>query len=408
MNNSIINLSQLVTGRTSLLFNYDIEIRDQQIRAEVTGKRILVIGGSGTIGSATVRLLLRYEPACLHVVDQNENGLAELTREIRNQQEIKNLPELRFFPIDFGSPVMQRILMGEATYDLVYNFAAIKHVRSEKDTYSTLQMLDTNIVKARRLIRWISETGSISRFFCVSTDKAASPSSLMGATKLVMECLALEAARSLKFSKSVTSARFANVAFSDGSLLHSFLYRLEKNQPFAIPEDTWRFFISIPEAAQICVLASVCGPSGSIMIPDSDSDLCLVNFESVVDHVLAAYDLRPKFYTDESEAASSLARDMASGYYPVLLTERDTSGEKQTEEFMAPGEEIVDESFAKLKAIKYQLPPNLDLSRFIDQCEALVSDPEIPVSKEVIVQMVSDLLPTIHHHETRKTLDEKI
>ena len=247
-------LTSIVTGRTASLFAGDLEASSDRVFAKVRDRRILVIGGGGSIGAATVRIILDYRPSALHVVDHNENYLAELVRELRGRAA--GIPDIDFraLPLDYGGPVMERLLADLPPYDVVLNFAALKHVRSEKDIYSVLQMFDTNLVRHVRFKRWLADHRHGATYFAVSTDKAANPVSLMGASKRLMEDLIFDIAAAS--GQSTTSARFANVAFSNGSLLQGFGYRLAKRQPLAVPRDTRRYFISHQEAGELCLLAT--------------------------------------------------------------------------------------------------------------------------------------------------------
>src|SRR5580700_3911214 len=237
-----VDLTSIVTGRADSLFARDLEASSDRVVAKVRDRRILVIGGGGSIGAATVRIILDYRPSALHVVDHNENYLAELVRELRGRSA--GIPDIDFrtLPLDYGGPVMERFLRESPPYDVVLNFAALKHVRSEKDIYSVLQMFDTNVVRHIRFKRWLAEYRHGSTYFAVSTDQAANPVSLMGASKRLMEDLIFDIAA--ESYQSTTSARFANVAFSNGSLLQGFSHRLAKRQPLAVPRGTRRYFIS--------------------------------------------------------------------------------------------------------------------------------------------------------------------
>lgn len=242
------DLERRIVGRPSSLFAADMNDNAEALAQVVRGRSILVVGGGGSIGSATTELLVELRPARLHVVDISENYLAELVRSVRNGSYAVGAVDFQTLPIDFGSAIMQRFLQENGPYDVVLNFAALKHVRSEKDPYSLLQMIDTNVVRQARFRRWLTETGC-GRYFVVSTDKAANPTSLMGATKRLMEDVLFDARPEGAFV--CTSARFANVAFSNGSLLQSFLCRLAARQPLAAPCDTRRYFISRRESRDL-------------------------------------------------------------------------------------------------------------------------------------------------------------
>lgn len=401
-------LSSLVTGRTEDLFLEDLQLCGEQIRENIPRARILVIGGAGSVGAATVGALVRFGPRTLHVVDQNENKLAQLVRDIRSDPKDLSVKDFRTFPIDYGSPLMHRLLGEMDPYDLVFNFAALKHVRSEKDVYSLLQMLDTNIVKCSRFLRWLSEKGSRCRYFCVSTDKAANPVSLMGASKRIMEHTIFSGEAAPELKAHVTSARFANVAFSDGSLLDSFLKRLQKRRPLAVPKNIRRYFISPSEAGQICLLSAVCAPHRHILICRLDPAKDLRDLQSVACAILGYHGFEPRFYDEVTQAKANVENDVERGYYPVLLTEPDTNGEKPYEEFVGDGETVVEIGLRNLLGVGYLPASPGSLLPFLTKMEALVSSPLKYVSKAEIACWMSMVVPQLDHLETGKNLDDRM
>jgi FlaA1/EpsC-like NDP-sugar epimerase len=404
----IEELSARVIGTSTDRFAGNIAACDGAIRERITGRRVLVVGGAGSIGSASIQVLLPFQPKVLHVVDQNENNLAELVRDLRSRGDTGTPKDFRALPLDFGSSVMQRFLAQVGPYDLVMNFAAVKHVRSEKDVYSLLHMLDTNVLKQARLLCWLSEMQSDAGYFSVSTDKAANPVNMMGASKRAMEHVLFSGEVITGTRFRITSARFANVAFSDGSLLHSFLKRLEKFQPLAVPRDTKRYFISAREAGQICVLAATCGRHGEILVPDLDPAADQQELEVVAREVLRYHGYDPRSYEDEFSARAHLAEDVKEGRYPLLLTPLDTSGEKPFEEFAGEGEEILDVGLLRLKAVAYLPSAPGSCRALLRRIEAAVQRPEIKVSKEQLVEWLAELVPQFHHRETGRGLDERM
>ena len=298
----VASLSSLATGRSESLFAADVESRREELLPRLGGRRILVVGGSGSIGTATVAAIAAYRPQSLHVVDQNENTLAELVRTLRSDPAGLAVPDFRCLPIDFGSTIMQRMLRESPAYDYVLNFAALKHVRSEKDVCSLLQMLDTNLLKQTRLLRWLAEKGGLNRYFCVSTDKAANPVNLIGHSKRAMEHVVFSGEIAPALIAETVSARFANVAFSDGSLLDGFLKRLQKRQPLAVPRQTRRYFISLVEAGQICLLAAFSAPHRHTLVPRLDPAADLHDLQDVAEAVLRCAGFEPALYHDEAEA----------------------------------------------------------------------------------------------------------
>ncbi|MBE3143110.1 MAG: polysaccharide biosynthesis protein, partial [Planctomycetes bacterium] len=265
------DLAWIATGRKRSMFQEDYDACRPAIQEAICDRRVLIIGGAGSIGSATIRQILPFRPRALHVVDIDENGLAELVRDLRCSRLVHDQSELRLLPLDYGSPIMHRFLGDQEPYDMIMNFAAVKHVRSEKDIYSVLHMFETNVLKMYRFLQWASGCHGSVNFFSVSTDKAANPVNLMGASKRLMEHVMFSALPYRHPPTKVTSARFANVAFSNGSLLQSWINRLQKGQPIVVPAKTRRYFISSIEAGQLCLLAGCYCPNGFVLIPKMDA-----------------------------------------------------------------------------------------------------------------------------------------
>jgi len=401
-------LSSQATGRAEDMFRDDMERHREKIHAQIAGKRILVIGGAGSIGSATIQELTPFGPASLHVVDSNENNLAELVRDLRSREAPLAVPDFRTLPLDFGSPAMERFLMDQPTYDLVMNFAALKHVRSEKDVYSVLQMIDVNILKACRLMSWLEKKGGVGGYFCVSTDKAANPVSVMGASKRLMEHVALSRATVSRCAGLITSARFANVAYSDGSLLHGWQRRHEKRQPLAVPAGVRRYFISLAEAGKICLLAATCLPDAYVLIPRLHSDKDLRNLQSIATAFLEFNGYRAQYYQRESDAKRMLAADIAAGRYPLLVTALDTSGEKPFEEFVGVGEQTVEVDMRALTGVPYKPCHPESLARFLRQAQRWIEDPAQPITKSLIVEAMAAVISELSHRETGRKLDDRM
>jgi len=402
------SLSLLTTGRSSDLFLADMESCAHSISKAFLGARVLVIGGAGSIGSATIRLILRFCPRALHVADQNENKLAELVRDLRSSPSEFCVEDFRTFPLDYGTPLMRRLLAEMDSYDVVFNFAAVKHVRSEKDAYSLLRMLETNVVKAAHFLSWLVEKSPECKYFCVSTDKAANPVSLMGASKRIMEHAIFSGEVIPGSPCHVTSARFANVAFSDGSLLDSFLKRLQNRQALAAPKDTRRYFISLAEAGQICVIAATCAPHKHLLIPRLDPSIDLRDLELVACEVLRSFGYEPRVYGIAAEAKANLESDVKKGYYPLLLTERDTSGEKRFEEFVGGGETVVDVGLKNLMGVQYLPAPPSTLQGFLKKIESVIASPFAPVTLPEIATWMRSVVPELHHLSTGRSLDDRM
>jgi nucleoside-diphosphate-sugar epimerase len=392
-------LAVLATGRSEDLFAEDLSRHSHKIRTQLEGSRVLVLGGAGSIGSSTVTRLSEFDPACLHVVDHNENALAELVRDLRSRSGGLRVHDFRAVPIDFGSPIMLRFLKTGLPYDWVFNFAALKHVRSDKDVCSLLQMFDTNLLKPLACWRWLEETGSTPFYFSVSTDKAAEPANLMGASKRIMEHLMFCEQGLMSSAKRATSARFANVAFSNGSLLESFVRRFEKRQPLAAPQK---------EAGQICLLAAACGPHRHIMIPNLNPREDTKLLEDIAVAFLRHKGLEPHIYQEEETARASVSRDLLSNRYPLLLTDLDTEGEKSSETFADQEEEIVEIGMSRILAVPYRPIPAELLHNFLRVIADFVSSPNQPVDKRSIIEAVAKVIPEFNYLHRPLTLDQRM
>ena len=347
------------------MFARDIEANRARLREEIEGKSVLVIGGAGTIGSSYIRAILPFRPSKLMVVDINENGLTELTRDLRSTYGMYVPEEYRTYPLNFADPIFEHIFRSEKGFDIVANFSAHKHVRSEKDKYSVRALLENNVLKARKLLDLLSEFPP-RHFFCVSTDKAANPVNIMGASKKIMEEMIM--AYSSRFK--VTTARFANVAFSNGSLLAGFIERLMKHQPLSSPNDVKRYFVSPEESGQICMLACILGQNREIFFPKLGEEQ-MMTFSSIADNFLQSLGYTAKYCTSEEEARK-FAKDMPeeSRVYPVYYFTSDTSGEKSFEEFYIPGEKICMERFKALGVIEeVKALPMPEINDFFEQLE---------------------------------------
>jgi FlaA1/EpsC-like NDP-sugar epimerase len=388
-----------ITGRAESLLKNDLAAFHDAIRKEINNKSVLVIGGAGTIGSSFVRALIRYEPKKLVVVDINENGLTELVRDCRSRKDISLPKDFKSYPVNFGDKVFSKIFKQEGPFDIVANFAAHKHVRSEKDAFSIEAMIENNVLKAKQLLDLLLQYPP-AHFFCVSTDKAANPVNIMGASKKLMEEVILAYSNQLP----ITTARFANVAFSNGSLLAGFIERVMKQQPLSCPSDVKRFFVSPQESGEICLSACVLGEAGDIFFPKLE-EKDLVNFADIVQPFLRELGFEMDICKSETEAIDKAA-NLSSNKYPVYFFTSDTSGEKLYEEFYTDDEELLLDKYQSLGVIK-NAPrrSRKELDQIIGEVESMFAK---DVDKADIVQLLNKLLPGFKHIETGLNLDQKM
>ena len=384
------------------MFAPDIEANKDKLTEEIEGKSVLVIGGAGSIGSQFIRAVCRFKPGKLVVVDLSENGLALLTRDLRSTYGMYVPEEYRTYTLNFGDPIFERIFREEKGFDIVANFSAHKHVRSEKDKYSVQALIENNDIKAKKLLGLMLEFPP-KHFFCVSTDKAANPVNIMGASKRVMEDMIMAYADKYP----VTTARFANVAFSNGSLPLSFLDRIMSKQPLVAPSDVKRYFVSPEESGQICMLACVLGRSGEIFFPKLGEDQ-MITFSSICDKFIEAMGYKKKEF-DNDEAAKKYAAEMPydTKVWPVVYSKSDTTGEKSFEEFYVPGEKLNMDRFQSLGVIEDVKKRSLnEVNDFFNELETLFARPDF--TKAEVVNALESFLPSFHHEEKGKNLDQKM
>lgn len=395
-------ISQYVTHRSESMFLTDIKMNNQQLSDKIKNKTVLVIGGAGSIGSSFIKAILPFRPASLVVVDINENALAELTRDLRSTKGMFVPEEYITYPMDFAAPVFRKMFVFRRGFDVVANFSAHKHVRSEKDVYSVEALIQNNVLHAKGLLDLLAEYPP-EEFFCVSTDKAANPVNIMGASKRIME--------DLIFSYSdrfpVKTARFANVAFSNGSLPAGFLERIAKLQPISAPSDVKRYFVSPEESGQICMLACMLGKNRSIFFPKLAKEQ-MMTFDSIATNLLNEYGYQVlKCESDQEAIEKSDELKAGSTMYPVHFEMSDTSGEKQFEEFFTENETVDMERFQSLGVITdKQICDRDKLSTLFVKLENIFSQED--VKKEDIVRIIGDYLPNFSHIETGKSLDGKM
>ena len=394
-------IKQYVTKRDKSFFDNDLINNKERLTKEIRGKSILVIGGAGTIGSSFIKAALNYNPSELIVVDNNENGLTELTRTLRSDSTIIVPENYLTYPMSFNSDVFYKMLKKHGKFDVVANFAAHKHVRSEKDSFSIEAMIRNNVLDAKRLLDYLKQHKP-AHFFCVSTDKAANPVNVMGGSKKLMENVIMSYSKDLK----ITTARFANVAFSNGSLLYGYLERLLQRQPISCPSDVKRFFVSPEESGEICLLTCILGNSGDIYFPKLNEDQ-LVNFKEITEDFFKYLGKEIKICNNEYEAKEYALNITDNSPYPIYFFKTDTSGEKLYEEFYTSKDQIDLKKFNSIGIIKNSIKPSFsDVDLIIQEIENLFKRDDY--EKEDIIKVMNRLLPDFNHIETGKTLDQKM
>ena len=391
-----------VIMRPQSMFADDIEANKETLSHEIEGKSVCVIGGAGSIGSSFIKAVCKFKPAKLVVVDLNENGLAELTRDLRSTYGLQVPQEYRTYTLNFADPIFERIFREEKGFDIVANFSAHKHVRSEKDRYSVQALIENNDIKAKRLMDLLTVYPP-KHFFCVSTDKAANPVNIMGASKRIMEDLVMAYNPHFK----VTTARFANVAFSNGSLPDGWLHRLQKKQPLAAPNDVRRYFVSPEESGQICMLACILGKPGEVFFPKLGEEQMLT-FSSICDKFVEEEGYEIIKCADDEEArrvADHMPYD--SSTYPVVYFQSDTTGEKAYEEFYVQGEKVDMERFHALGVVEQTARHDLnEVNRFFEKLEAIFAKDDF--TKAQVVEAIKEFIPNFEHEEKGKNLDQKM
>ena len=391
-------IGKFVTKREQSMFAEDIGANKDVLSREIKGKRACVIGGAGSIGSSFIKALLRFEPKLLIVVDLNENGLAELTRDLRSSADIKVPEDYRTYTLDFASPIFERIFREEKGFDIVANFSAHKHVRSERDKYSVQALIENNDIKAKKLMD-LMMVHKPSHFFCVSTDKAANPVNIMGASKRILEDLIM--AYSGEFN--ITTARFANVAFSNGSLPDGWMHRLQKRQPLAAPNDVKRYFVSPEESGQICLLACVLGKSGEIFFPKLGEEQ-MMRFSDICDEFVREQGFGKHMCSSDDEAKQFAPTDSE---WPVIYTGSNTTGEKAYEEFFIEGEDLNMNRFQSLGVIEKTTRRSMeDVMSLFEEFEGIFAEPNF--TKAEVVKAIERFLPNFEHEEKGLNLDSKM
>lgn len=394
------NLLPLI-GREKALFSNDIDKNNDVLKRIVSDSSFLVLGGAGSIGQAVTKEIFKRKPKKLHVVDISENNMVELVRDIRSSFGYID-GDFQTFALDIGSIEYDAFIKADGQYDYVLNLSALKHVRSEKDPFTLMRMIDVNVFNTDKTIQQSIDAG-VKKYFCVSTDKAANPVNMMGASKRIMEMFLMRKSEEI----AISTARFANVAFSDGSLLHGFNQRLQKNQPIVAPNDIKRYFVTPQESGELCLMSCIFGENRDIFFPKLSEALHLITFADIAVKYLKQRGYEPHLCTSEDEARE-LARTLpAQGKWPCLFTESDTTGEKDFEEFFTDNETLDMARFDNLGVIKNEpLYEPEKLALFESTIAQMKTDRTW--TKEQIVELFFAMIPDFGHKETGKYLDSKM
>jgi len=395
-----VNILNLI-GRNSPLFHEDINLLEAHLASAVSRGRFLVIGAAGSIGQSVTHEIFKRDPKVLHVVDISENNMVELVRDLRSTVGYGN-GEFKTFALDCGSVEFVALMKNEGPYDYVFNLSALKHVRSESDPYTLMRMIMVNVFNTIKTLQIAKEMGA-KKYFCVSTDKAANPVNMMGASKRIMEMFLMRES----LTQDISMARFANVAFSDGSLLHGFNQRFTKKQPFSAPNDVRRYFVTPQESGELCLLSGLLGNNRDILFPKLSEKLHLITFSEIAVRYLRERGYEPYECESEEEARDRTEELIANKQWPCFFFNSDTTGEKDFEEFFTDNEDLDMERFDTVGVIKNQ--PDFDqakLDDFMDGIEALRE--KGTWSKDDIVKLYFGLLPEFAHKETGKYLDQRM
>ncbi len=388
-------------GRNQELFQQDINNSESLLQKIISSSRFLVLGGAGSIGQAVTKEIFKRNPAKLHVVDISENNMVELVRDIRSSFGYIT-GDFQTFALDIGSIEYDAFIKSDGQYDYVLNLSALKHVRSEKDPFTLMRMIDVNVFNTDKTIQQSIESG-VKKYFCVSTDKAANPVNMMGASKRIMEMFLMRKSEQM----AISTARFANVAFSDGSLLHGFNQRIQKNQPIVAPNDIKRYFVTPQESGELCLMSCIFGENRDIFFPKLSEALHLISFADIAIKYLKQRGYEPYLCESEDEAREFANTLPAEGKWPCLFTSSDTTGEKDFEEFFTDKETLDMERFKNLGVIKNEPEYELDLLSLFEH-EITRMKEKREWTKEQIVELFFRMIPNFGHKETGKYLDGKM
>jgi FlaA1/EpsC-like NDP-sugar epimerase len=388
-------------GRDSELFLQDIKNFEAELLSRVNISSFLVLGGAGSIGQAVTKEIFKRNPKKLHVVDISENNMVELVRDIRSSFGYIS-GDFQTFALDIGSIEYDAFIKADGKYDYVLNLSALKHVRSEKDPYTLMRMIDVNVFNTEKTMKQAAENGS-KKYFCVSTDKAANPVNMMGASKRIMEMFLMRRSTDI----TISTARFANVAFSDGSLLHGFNQRIQKRQPIVAPRDIKRYFVTPQESGELCLMSCIFGENRDIFFPKLSEELHLITFADIAVKYLENLGYEPYLCTNEDEARKLAQTLPQQGKWPCLFTDSDTTGEKDFEEFFTDNETLDMDKFENLGVIKNEALYEPELVKYFEQViNKLKKDKAW--TKADIVELFFKMIPEFGHKETGKYLDSKM
>ena len=388
-------------GRKKPLFTEDLDHTSSELSSEISTSSFLVLGGAGSIGQAVTKEIFKRNPKKLHVVDISENNMVELVRDIRSSFGYID-GDFQTFALDIGSLEYDAFIQADGQYDYVLNLSALKHVRSEKDPFTLMRMIDVNVFNTDKTIQQSIDAG-VKKYFCVSTDKAANPVNMMGASKRIMEMFLMRKSEKI----DISTARFANVAFSDGSLLHGFNQRIQKQQPIVAPNDIKRYFVTPQESGELCLMSCIFGDNRDIFFPKLSEALHLISFAEIAEKYLQQRGFEPYLCQDEDEARELAKTLPAKGQWPCLFTKSDTTGEKDFEEFFTDRETLDMERFENLGIIKNEADYDEDL---LNLFEATIAEMKSRKSwaKDDIVKLFFQMIPDFGHKETGKYLDSKM
>ncbi|MCX8765277.1 UDP-N-acetylglucosamine 4,6-dehydratase [Vibrio parahaemolyticus] len=395
--NTILSL----IGRTDALFTQDIAHHEAELFRIVSESRFLVLGGAGSIGQAVTKEIFKRNPKKLHVVDISENNMVELVRDIRSSFGYID-GDFQTFALDIGSLEYDAFIKADGKFDYVLNLSALKHVRSEKDPYTLMRMIDVNVFNTDKTIQQSIDAGA-KKYFCVSTDKAANPVNMMGASKRIMEMFLMRKSEQM----AISTARFANVAFSDGSLLHGFNQRIQKRQPIVAPNDIKRYFVTPQESGELCLMSCIFGENRDIFFPKLSEALHLISFADIAVKYLEQLGYEPHLCDSEEEARQLAHTLPEQGTGPCLFTASDTTGEKDFEEFFTDKEELDMSRFENLGIIKNEPLYEQELLTLFENSISEMKG-EQAWSKEEIVKLFFTMIPDFGHKETGKYLDSKM